>query len=84
MVAFFAGESQLGILGWYRADRVEVRFRGHKGDYGQAGSVIVRTRSVMRGPCSGLGTDGGGAVALVVDLLSRYPALPEHLSLIHI
>ena len=31
-VAFFAGEQQLGILEWHRADRVEVRFRGHKGD----------------------------------------------------
>lgn len=75
-VAFFAGESQLDILRWHRADRVEVRFRGHKGDQGQAGSVIVRTRSAVRGPRSGLGT-GGGAVALMVDLLSRYPALPE-------
>ena len=51
--ALFAGDSQLDTLEWDRVDRVEVRFRGHKGDYGQAGSVIVRTRSVMRGPCSG-------------------------------
>ena len=76
MVAFFAGESQLGILGCYRADRVEVRFRGHKGDRGQAGSVVVRTRSAVRGPRSDLGT-GGGAVALMVDLLLRHPALSE-------
>ena len=76
-VAFFAGESQLDILGWHRADRVEMPFRGRKGDQGQAGSVIVRTRSAGRDPRSGLGT-GGGAVALMVDLLSRYPALPEH------
>ena len=61
-VAFFAGESQLDILGWHRADRVEVRLRGHKGNQGQAGSVIVRTRSAVWGPRSGLGT-GGGAVA---------------------
>ena len=25
-VAFFGGESQLDILGWHRADRVEARF----------------------------------------------------------
>ena len=55
---------------WHRVDRVEVRLRGHKGDQGQAGSVIVRTRLVVLGELSGLGT-GSGAVALMVDLLSR-------------
>ena len=36
----------------------------------------IRTRSVVRGPSSGLG-NGGGTVTLRVDL-SRHPALPEH------
>ena len=40
-------------------------------------SVIVRTRSEVRGPCSELG-EGGGAVALMIALLSCFEALPEH------
>ena len=75
--AFFFGDRQLRRLQRSDTDRVEVPFRGHKGDQAQAGSVIVRTRSEVRGPCSELG-DGGGAVALVVALLSCFAALPEH------
>ena len=67
-VAFFSGGSQLRRLEWREADRVEVRFRGHKGHQAQVGSVVVRTRSEVRGPCSELG-EGGGAVALMVALL---------------
>ena len=51
----FAGDRQLRRLQWSDADGVEVRFRGHKGDQAQAGSVIVRTRSEVRGTCSELG-----------------------------
>ena len=76
-VAFFSGDSQLGRLEWSDADRVEVRFRGHKGDQAQVGSVVVRTRSEVRGPRSGL-DEGGGAVALMVALLSCHAALPKH------
>ena len=36
-VAFFSGGSQLRRLEWSEADRVEVRFRGHKGDQAQVG-----------------------------------------------
>ena len=56
------------------ADRAEVRFCGHKGDQAQVGSVIVRTQSEVRGPCSELGEGG----ALMVALLSCFSALPEH------
>ena len=51
-------------------------FRGHKGDHAQQGSVVVRTRDDASGTRSGVEA-GGGAVALMVELLSVYPALPE-------
>ena len=66
---FFSGDRQLRRLHWSDADRVEVRLRGRKGDQAQVGSVIVRTRGEVRGLCSQLG-EGGGAVALMVALLS--------------
>ena len=75
--AFFSGDRQLRRLQWSDADRVEMRFRGHKGDQAQVGSVIVRTRSEARDPCSELG-EGGGAVAIMVALLSCFAALSEH------
>ena len=75
-VAFLAGESQLVILGWHRADRVEVRFRGHKGDQDERGNIRVRTRDHVRGPQSGVRTCGG-AVDLVLELLSCHATLPD-------
>ena len=48
-VAYFSGDRQLRRLQWSDADRVAVRLRGHKGDQAQVGSVIVRTRSEVRG-----------------------------------
>lgn len=68
-VAFYSGDRQLGRSTWKEADRGEVRFRGHKGDQAQAGSVLVPTRCEVTGPRSGLAS-GGGAVALMVELLS--------------
>ena len=41
------------------------------------GNVVVRTRSEVRVPRSGLG-EGGGAIAPVVALISCHVALPEH------
>ena len=76
-VAVFSGNSQLRCLHWSDADRVELRLRDHKNDRVQVGSVVVRTRSEVRGPCSELG-EGGGAVALMVTLMSCHAALPEH------
>ena len=63
-------------LQWHQATSIEVRFRGHKGDQAQQGSVIVRTRDDASGTRSGVGA-GGGAVALMVELLSVYPTMPE-------
>ena len=50
-------------------------FRGHKGDHAQQGSVVVRTRDDASGTRSGVEA-GGGAVALMVELLSVYPTMP--------
>ena len=57
-----------------RATSIEVCFRGHKGDQAQQGSV--RTRDDASGTRSGVGA-GGGAVALMVELLSVYPRMSE-------
>ena len=66
----------MASLQWHQATSIEVRFRGHKGDQAQHGSVIVRTRDDASGTRSGVGA-GGGAVALMVELLSVYPTMPE-------
>lgn len=60
-VAFFRNNEQLGEGRRQEADKVEVRFRGSKGDQGRKGAVIVRTRG-----------EGGGAVGLLVELFSMY------------
>lgn len=75
-VAFFQGDRQLQYLHWRQADRIEVRFRGHKGDQEQRGNVRVRTRDETHGPRSGYRADGG-AVALMVELLSCHPTLSD-------
>lgn len=75
-VALFAGELQLGFSHYRRADRVEMRFRGHKADQEQKGNVRVRTRDEVAGPQSGVRARGG-AVALVVELLSCHATLPD-------
>ena len=70
------GGWRLTLLQWHQSTSIEVRFRSHNGDQAQQGSVIVRTRDDAWGPRSGVGA-GGGAVALVVELLSGYPTLSE-------
>ena len=75
-VAFYSGGEQLPFLRWREARTVEIRFRGHKGDQLQAGDVLVRTRDAVRGLGSSL-REGGGAVALLVELLSIHPNLPS-------
>ena len=75
-VAFYSGGEQLPFLRWREARTVEIRFRGHKGDQLQAGNVLVRTRDAVRGLGSSL-REGGGAVALLVELLSIHPNLPS-------
>ena len=54
---------------------MEVNFRGHKGDQAQKGNVRVRTRDETSGPRAGYRADGG-AVALLVELLSCHATLP--------
>ncbi|CAB1109801.1 unnamed protein product [Ectocarpus sp. CCAP 1310/34] len=75
-VAFFRGSRQLEYMHWQQADRVEIRFRGHKGDQGQIGDVRARTRDEVHGPRSGYRANGG-AVALMVASLSCHATLPD-------
>ena len=75
-MALYKGERRLASLQWHQATSIEVHFLGHKGDQAQQGSVIVRTRDDASGTRSGVGA-GGGAVALMVELLSVYPTMPE-------
>ena len=49
-----------------------------QGCQAQAGSVIVRTRSAVRGPRSGFGHRRRRRFPHGGYMLSRYPALPEH------
>ena len=76
-VVFFAGDRQLNDLQWRQADRLQVRFSGHKGYQDQVGDVRVRTRDAVSGPRSGYRADGG-AVALMLELLSWHATLPDH------
>ena len=75
-VALYKGKRRLASLQWHQATSIDVRFRNHKGDQAQQGSVIVGTRDDASGTRSGVGA-GGGAVALMVELLSVYPKMPE-------
>ena len=76
-VTFYAGSTQLQHIRWRQFDRVEVRFKGHKGDQEQIGSVRVRIRTEVRGSKSSFREDGG-AVALMLGLMSCFPSLPNH------
>ena len=73
-VAPSAGGQQLVSLQWHQTTSDEVCCRGHKGHQAQQGSVIVRTRDGYRGERSEVGP-GSGAVALVMELLSRHRTL---------
>ena len=76
-VAFFAGDTQLEYLHWRQADRIEIHFRGHKGDQEQRGEVRVRTRDEVCGPLAGYRATGG-AVALMLELMSCCATLPAN------
>ena len=71
-VAFY--RQQLPFWRWREADLVEIRFRGHKEDEGQAGHILVLTRKDVWGVGSSL-REGGGYVALLVELLCVHPNL---------
>ena len=75
-IAFFSGNNQLEYVHWRQADKAEIHFRGHKGDQDQIGEVRARTRYEISGPQSGYRADGG-AVALMVELMSCYATLPD-------
>ena len=75
-MAVYKGEQRLTSLQWHQATSIDVHFRGHKDDQPQQGSVIVRTRYDASATRSWVGA-GGGAVALMVELRSVYPTMPE-------
>lgn len=79
-VTFYEGERVLRPTQWYRATRVKVVFRGHKGDQVEQGSTLFRTRDVAHGYLSQVGA-GGGAVAILVELMSSHFALPGNVPL---
>ena len=70
------GGRRLTSLQRHQTTGNEARFSGPKGDQAQQGLVIVRTRDDAWGGRSVVGA-GGGAVALMVELLSGYLTLPE-------
>ena len=63
---------------WPFADKVELRFRGAKGDQFRKGAVITRVRDeALQGV-----QDGGGCVAVMVELLSYFAVLPSSAPLV--
>ena len=68
----------VGLAHWSTADRVELRFRGSKGDQFRKGAVISR---VLAGWPRSVGA-GGGAVDLMLELISCYLFLPSSTPLV--
>ena len=77
-VAFFRGNIQLTVAQWSTADHVEVRFRRSKGDQLRKGAVVTHAR---KGPSLRVG-EGGGAVDLIIELMSCYLFLPSSAPLV--
>ncbi|CAB1107236.1 unnamed protein product [Ectocarpus sp. CCAP 1310/34] len=77
-VAFFLGSRQLPPERRGEADRVEVRFRSSKGDQFRKGAVCTRARP---GPPQSVEC-GGGAVDVMIELLSCFPVLPSSAPLV--
>ena len=75
-VALFSGNNQLEYVHWRQADIAEKNFRGHKGDQDQIGEMRARTLDEISGPQSGHRA-GGGAVPLIVELMSFHATLPD-------
>ena len=74
----FRGNVQLTAAPWVSADRVEVRFRGSKGDQMRTGRVLTRVRGGAPRP---LGA-GGGAFDLMIELMSCCLFLPSSAPLV--
>ena len=72
-VAFFHGDSQLADTLWSTAGLAEIRFRGLKGDQLRKGACCLACGRVLRGPWG----PGGGAVDLMIDLMSSYLFVPS-------
>ncbi|CAM9155084.1 unnamed protein product [Laminaria digitata] len=75
-VALHASGRQWISLQCHQATSIEICFRGHKCDEAQHGPVIVRTRDDA-GRARSLVGACGGVVALMVELMSSFPAAPE-------
>ena len=75
-VAFYAQSTQVDTDRWQQAYKVEVSFKGHKGDQEQIGSVRARARDEVRGSRSSYRADGW-AVALMLELLLCFPDLSD-------
>ena len=74
-VAFFRGRVQLGVAQWSTADRVDICFRGSKGDQLRKGAVVSRVQAGSPRPVE----VGGGAVDLMIELMSCYLLCPRRL-----
>lgn len=77
-VAYFRGMAQLEDSLWSTAGRVEVHFRGSKGDQMREGAVLT---SVRKGPPRPVGA-GGGAVDFMIELMSCYLFIPSSAPLV--
>ena len=75
-IALFSGNNQLEYVHWRQADKMDINFRGHKGNQDQIGEVRPRTRDAVSDPQSGYRADGG-AVALMVGSLSCHATLTD-------
>lgn len=75
-VAFFAEGRQLDVHDCRFATRVELMFRGHKGDQEQAGTVLVRTRQ-PHSVCLPRDSGADDAVTVLEELLSCNRGLSE-------
>ena len=77
-VAFFRGRVQLGGAQWSTDDRAENRFRGSKGDQLRKRVFFSRVRARPPRPVGA----GGGAVDLMIELMSCYLFLPSSVPLV--
>ena len=77
-VVFFKGSAQLDWSMWEFATKMEVRFRASKGDQLRKGAVLTRSG---KGPPRKL-SEGGGAVDLMIELMSCYMLLPPSAPLV--
>lgn len=75
--AFLLQQPQLENLTWLPAEKIDVHFKGHKGDKVQVVIVHMRTRNEVRGSRSAVRSDGC-SVACVVELVSCLSGLHVH------